>query len=72
MLFKLSNCLSHSSRMRFSACGMRLIQMALGNTLLRTDLTAVFIKEASLDVQPSTQSKSTFSSTLTNTGLRMQ
>lgn len=57
MLFKLSNRLGHSSRMRFSACGMQVIQMALGNTLLRTDLTAVFIKEILLDTQPRTQNQ---------------
>lgn len=53
--FKLSNSLGHSSRMRFSACGMQVIGMALGNRLLRADPTAVFIKDTLLDIWPRTQ-----------------
>lgn len=41
--------------MRFSACGMQVIGMALGNTLLRADPTAVFIKDTLLDIRPRTQ-----------------
>lgn len=55
VVFKLSNSLGHSSRMRFSACGMQVIQMALGNTLLRADPTAVFIKDTLLDIWPRTR-----------------
>lgn len=55
MVFKLSNSLGHSSRMRFSACGMQVIRMALRNTLLRADPTAVFIKDTLLDIRPRTQ-----------------
>lgn len=71
-LFKWSNCLGHNYRMRFRACGMQVIWTALGNTLLKTDLTAFFIKETLLDIQPGTHSKSIFSSTFSYTGLRMQ
>lgn len=65
MVFKLSNSLGHSSRMRFSACGMQVIRMALGNTLLRADPTAVFIKDILLDIRPRTQDQNSVVSLLT-------
>lgn len=54
-VFKLSNSLGHSSRMRFSACGIQVIQMALRNTLLKVDPTAIFINDTLLDIRPRTQ-----------------